>query len=47
MEQEFDITDNEEDLRKELQEERERFEKIKPLPIFLILSVRHLLMQVG
>jgi Na+-driven multidrug efflux pump len=43
----LDLDEDEEDLRRSLQEERERFERMSPLPSFLVLSIGPLLMQVG
>jgi Na+-driven multidrug efflux pump len=43
----YDDADDDEELMKSLQEERERFGKMSPLPTFVILSMGPLLMQVG
>jgi Na+-driven multidrug efflux pump len=42
-----DVEDDEAELLEELQKERARFEKMAPLPTFVILSIGPVLMQVG
>jgi Na+-driven multidrug efflux pump len=45
--QQASLDDDEADLMRALQEERERFKKMSPLPTFIIPSVGSILMQVG
>jgi Na+-driven multidrug efflux pump len=42
-----DLDEDDAELMRTLQEERERFEKMPPLPTFIVLSVGPILMQVG